>query len=106
MFDCMSCHVMQVVAYDGGSPRRSSTLLVVIDVADVNDNAPSFDRDVYHVTVPEDAEIGRTLIRVAARDPDLGDAGRVRYQLQSGRSSPSASPFRVDPDTGREKFGR
>ena len=92
------------MAFDSGSPRRSSVLLVDVDVTDINDNAPSFDRDVYHVTVPEDAEVGRTLLRVGAIDPDLGDDGRVRFRMQMSKSnSPSSGLFNIDSESGKEE---
>ena len=91
----------QVVAYDSGSPRRSSSLIVDVNVDDVNDNAPLFERDLYHVTIQEDAEIGRSLIGVKAHDLDLGSAGKVRYRIQSNRMSSSSNLFNIDQDTGK-----
>ncbi len=42
-----------VQATDGGSPPRVGTATVLIDVIDVNDNKPRFDRSFYMEAVLE-----------------------------------------------------
>ena len=45
----------QVVAEDGGTPRRSGSVVVDIVITDVNDNSPRFDSDVYNAEITENA---------------------------------------------------
>eukprot|EP00058_Branchiostoma_floridae_P025134 XP_002610624.1 hypothetical protein BRAFLDRAFT_65814 [Branchiostoma floridae] len=45
---------ISVMAEDRGQPAQNSTSVVIIDVLDVNDNAPRFDESLYAVTLPED----------------------------------------------------
>ncbi|KAI5702448.1 hypothetical protein M8J75_000237 [Diaphorina citri] len=47
-------HVLEVTVTDDGAPAPlSSTTRVIISVEDVNDNAPEFEQNFYHVNIPE-----------------------------------------------------
>ena len=100
-------YAVQLIAYDGGTPSRSATTSIVVDVTDINDNSPVFDRRLYEATVPEDVDIPVVVLRVGAVDPDDGVNGEVRYELERRRiGSKSAAavddrePFEVDAETG------
>uniref|UniRef100_A0AAV2MF92 Uncharacterized protein n=1 Tax=Knipowitschia caucasica TaxID=637954 RepID=A0AAV2MF92_KNICA len=80
------------------------TAYVRVFVADVNDNAPQFEKPVYEVSVEEDQEVGFSLITVTATDQDDGANAKLRYQLSSGTSlarDPALGWFGVDPQVGR-----
>jgi hypothetical protein len=91
-----SFHV-ELVARDFGSPHRLATRLkCLIDLVDINDNAPQFDQDLYTFSIFENAQLGQILGSIRARDMDrlAGTAGvlsghqqRVRYTALSGRDS-------------------
>ncbi|NXC10583.1 PCDGE protein, partial [Orthonyx spaldingii] len=68
-----------LTAVDGGSPARSGTAQITVQVLDVNDNAPAFDRTTYKVKVPENTPVGAVLLRVNASDPDEGPNGETQY---------------------------
>ncbi|XP_037003595.2 protocadherin beta-14-like [Artibeus jamaicensis] len=70
---------LTLVALDGGSPPRSGTTLVLIDVLDINDNAPEFPQKLYEVQVLEDTPIGSWIITTSAKDLDAGNYGKVSY---------------------------
>ncbi|VDN03543.1 unnamed protein product [Thelazia callipaeda] len=53
---------------------------VVIDVTDVNDNAPIFEHATYHLRIAEDEAPGRELIQLKAYDKD--DKEVVSYHIQ------------------------
>src|SRR6218665_3335609 len=72
---------LAVKAVHPRQPARAGTLLLQIQIEDVNDNTPRFSKDTYEATVASDALIGTTVIRVKASDPDLGHNGEVRYSL-------------------------
>lgn len=61
--------------------KRKSTTEVVINVLDVNDNAPVFLHQSYSAVVPENAMPGTFVANVTASDPDEGPGGEVRYEL-------------------------
>jgi len=88
---------LNVTVFDMGNPQRSSSRLVQVNVEDVNDNAPMFERLSYIVTVPENAAIGTAVLTVSAHDRDVGDNGRIIYRLGSTGSS---EPFTINSATG------
>ncbi len=79
-----------VVAYDGGSPRKSGTLLIDINVDDANDNHPEFEDDVYEVTIAENQGPDSFVVTVKATDLDLGPNAEIEYGF-SGRTMASYS---------------
>lgn len=79
------------------SQRRSSSVTARIFVTDENDNAPIFSSPTA-VSVMEDQPIGFVVLYVMARDSDLGESGRVAYQIQSGNAG---GRFNLNPNSGR-----
>jgi len=55
---------MQVAAEDGGTPRRSGSIIVDVVITDVNDNSPRFDNAVYDVELTEHAAPLRNVVVV------------------------------------------
>ena len=55
-----------------------------MNIADVNDNAPQFEKTSYIGSVTEGAGIGSTVITVSATDNDLGFNGRIHYEVVDG----------------------
>ncbi|XP_070270885.1 protocadherin beta-7 [Myotis yumanensis] len=70
---------LTLTAVDGGSPPRSGTALVRIQVVDINDNAPEFVQSLYKVQVPENSPVGSLVVSVSARDLDTGSNGEIVY---------------------------
>ena len=68
---------MRVVATDAGPPRHSGYLVVEVEVLDANDNSPVFDREVYEVSLSEDAPFMTLVARVQAFDADSGPNSQV-----------------------------
>jgi len=89
---------LNVTVFDMGSPQRSSSRLVQVDVEDINDNAPVFERPSYIVSVPESAAVGTVVVTVSAHDRDVGDNGRVIYRL--GAAAAGSEPFSINSATG------
>ncbi|NXF99816.1 PCDGH protein, partial [Sakesphorus luctuosus] len=77
-------HRVTVVARDRGSPALSSSTELVLEVSDVNDNAPVFEEAEYSAYVSENNAVGALVLRVSARDLDAGANGRVSYWLAGG----------------------
>ncbi|KAM9289499.1 protocadherin gamma-B5-like [Morus bassanus] len=84
-------HRVTVVARDRGSPALSSRAALVLEVSDVNDNAPVFEEAAYSAYVAENNAAGAPVVRVRARDADAGANGRVSYWLAGG--SAGAAPY-------------
>ncbi|XP_026886488.2 protocadherin alpha-2-like [Electrophorus electricus] len=89
-----------LTAVDGGKLPRYGTLDVIIDVIDVNDNTPSFSKEMYKVSVPENTAIGTPVIKLNASDMDAGVNGEIVYSLISHGKEKASDIFLVDPVTG------
>ncbi|XP_067663340.1 protocadherin gamma-A4-like [Haliotis asinina] len=89
-----------IVASDGGSPPKTGTLAVTINVLDENDNPPRFQNSSYDVMVKEDIAVNSTIMVVSATDPDLGSNSKVRYQFSNLQSAKLQSLFSIDSVTG------
>ncbi|XP_028716646.1 protocadherin beta-6-like [Peromyscus leucopus] len=89
---------LTLTAVDGGSPPRSGTTIVRIEVVDINDNAPQFVQSLYAVQVPENSPLNALIVTVSARDLDAGMNGNVAYSLFQGGGV--SQPFAIDEITG------
>ncbi|XP_051506018.1 protocadherin Fat 1-like [Myxocyprinus asiaticus] len=90
--------VLKVAAYDKATDESKmvSTVLLHINLEDVNDNIPTFIPQQYHVRLREDTPVGTLVLWLEAHDPDLGLSGQVRYSLIDGEDG----SFQVDKVTG------
>ena len=97
---------MTVMVYPVTSERLGNLGLnevkVIVRVTDVNDNVPKFTitgRPIV-AAIPTNANYGYHIVRLQAKDPDLGLNGEVRYQIL-GRADEASKRFTVDPITGQ-----
>ncbi|XP_013178590.1 PREDICTED: protein dachsous [Papilio xuthus] len=88
-----------IEALDGGTPPLRGTMTVNITILDVNDNPPVFAESVYSATIPENATIGTTVLKVFATDSDAAENGLIEYSINR-RQSDKENMFKIDPDTG------
>ncbi|TSX58272.1 Protocadherin Fat 3 [Bagarius yarrelli] len=88
---------LKVEAVDGGTPPLKRSTIISIDVMDVNDNAPSFNEEMYNVLVSEDTAIGKIITRLLAEDLDSQVNGRITYSVLRGDPG---NQFWIDPVTG------
>ncbi|KAM4732143.1 protocadherin gamma-A10-like isoform 11-T11 [Anableps anableps] len=91
---------LKLLAVDGGNPQRSGTVLIDINILDVNDNAPVFNQSVYKATVIESAPKGTLVITVNASDIDSGLNAQVTYNFSKSKAG-KADLFYIDNATGR-----
>ena len=76
---------LEIIAKDKGTPsKQSSTLVVIIDVLDANDNSPKFTKDNYTRSISETSSIGSFVEEVQAMDADIGVNAKVVYLLLNG----------------------
>ncbi|XP_059919417.1 protocadherin Fat 4 [Gadus macrocephalus] len=87
-------YALRVKATDRGSPPKITTVRVLVNVLDVNDNAPRFSK-IFSATVPENAPVGYTVTRVTTTDEDAGANAVSRYSITD-----NSLPFRINPSTG------
>lgn len=86
-----------VIANDAGVPSLSSSVIVTVNVGDVNDNAPTFDQAVYEVSVSDRAARGHFVVAVHASDDDVTDRARLVYSIVDGNVRQA---FTIDSETG------
>lgn len=85
---------LKVKATDRGSPQKNTAVRVLINVLDVNDNAPRFSK-IFSATVAENAPAGYTVTRVTTTDEDAGSNAVSRYSIAD-----PGLPFNINPNTG------
>nr|XP_054590101.1 protocadherin beta-16 [Nothobranchius furzeri] len=92
-----------LTALDGGSPRRSGTVVIHVSVLDANDNAPVFSQEVYKASLPEDSPLDTLVVTVSAADADEGLNGDVTYDF--GHVSEDVKKvFQIDHKNGQIKL--
>lgn len=84
-------------AIDAGIPPRQSYKIVPVHLADINDNAPVFNREIYEVSVPETSPPNTPVIRLKVTDRDEGKNAQVSLEIVGGNEG---GEFRVNADTG------
>ncbi|NXE69573.1 CADHK protein, partial [Calcarius ornatus] len=92
-------YTLTVQAADLDGEGLTTTALAVIEIADVNDNAPEFDPRTYEAAVPENAA-GREVARLAVTDLDEPGtpAWRAVYSILRGNDG-GAFAISTDPAT-------
>ncbi|XP_062282150.1 protocadherin alpha-8-like [Scomber scombrus] len=91
---------LTLTAIDGGKPPKSGTLHITVNVQDVNDNIPIFDKSLYKATVPENAPRGTSVISVHAWDLDDGLNGEILYSFINHDSDNDVDKFAINFITG------
>uniref|UniRef100_A0A672H9V7 FAT atypical cadherin 3a n=1 Tax=Salarias fasciatus TaxID=181472 RepID=A0A672H9V7_SALFA len=91
-------HVLEVLVSDGGPSPRQSTVWVMVQVLDENDNKPTFPEKVYQVKLPERERRKKSepIYRVFAYDRDDGPNGDLSYSIVDGNED---GKFFIDPKT-------
>ena len=95
------------------SPDDYSIAIVGIEVLDLNDNEPAFEKELYRVAVSHQAKLNDTLLFVRAKDPDSEVNATLVYSIANidmfrkyiddleNPVRPIPSPFSIDDSTGR-----
>lgn len=83
-------YVITINCIDKGDSPLSSSQIMVITITDVNDNTPKFENIEYDVEITENSVTSGQegfLLKVHAEDKDIGDNGRITYNLTNGFNS-------------------
>ncbi|XP_064810550.1 protocadherin alpha-3-like isoform X20 [Oncorhynchus masou masou] len=98
--EAIRSHRLLLTAIDGGKPPRSGDMRITVDVLDVNDNSPVFTKEVYSVTLNENAPLGTTVIQMNATDLDEGSNGEIMYAFANDVGGRVRKRFDLDCITG------
>ncbi|XP_077103396.1 protocadherin gamma-A11-like isoform X10 [Siphateles boraxobius] len=93
---------ISVTCADEGVPSLSSSVTLSLQISDVNDNAPVFEKSSYEASVQENNTPGLSIFTVRARDADYNQNARVSYILEdsSVNGVPVSSLVSVSADSG------
>ncbi|XP_025754663.1 protocadherin beta-16 isoform X28 [Oreochromis niloticus] len=91
-----------VTCSDEGVPSLSSSVTLTLQISDVNDNAPVFERSSYEAYIVENNTPGLSVFTVKATDADWNQNARVSYILEdsSVNGMPVSSYVSVSADSG------
>ena len=83
-YELQQSYVLTILARDNSTTSPlSSTARFVVDITDMNDNAPVFELFPADRTVSEATAVGTEIASVRASDQDSGDNAAVRVLLNS-----------------------
>ncbi|XP_061899824.1 protocadherin alpha-8-like [Entelurus aequoreus] len=91
---------LTLTATDGGTPAKSGTMTIVVNVLDINDNAPVFSQQLYKASVYENIDIGTSIITLNATDLDAGQNGQVIYSFSDVGRGKQNGLFAIDETSG------
>ncbi|PRD31895.1 UNVERIFIED_CONTAM: ds [Trichonephila clavipes] len=92
-------YILILSAIDSGSPPLSSNVTLMVEVQDVNDNAPTFEKSEYKVNVMESLSVNAQFLQVTATDMDTGNNARLTYKLNANVED-ATSKFGIFPNSG------
>jgi len=88
----VSRYQLTALAIDRGLPERVTPVQVVIEVDDVNDNAPQFETSRVTLSIFENSPVGSVVGTLTAHDADVGQNAVVEYKIIGGAD---ADDFRL-----------
>lgn len=102
-YETLRSYRLVIRAQDGGSPARSNTTQLLVNVKDINDNSPRFYTSLFQESVSESVATGYSIVKVQAYDADEGPNADVKYSI-APRDALGAStdgiPLAVDSHSG------
>ena len=98
-YETQQVYNVTVEAYNPNNPLMSTSVVIVVTVLDVNDNAPVFGAPAYTAFVRETDSAGSLVVNITATDRDKpGTPGALfNFTIAAGNN---LSYFVLDPNTG------
>ncbi|KAM6455401.1 protocadherin alpha-8-like isoform 6-T6 [Liasis olivaceus] len=93
-------HHLVLTATDGGEPKLTGTVQLVINVLDVNDNPPVFNQSLYRIKLLENTASGTLVINLDATDLDEGINGEISYFFSNRLPLYVTKIFSINSNTG------
>ncbi|XP_057706814.1 protocadherin alpha-2-like isoform X11 [Corythoichthys intestinalis] len=95
-------YLITIRASDEGTPPQSTTHIITIEVADVNDNSPQFAEPVINMYVKENSPVGTTIYTLTTTDADSIENGKAVYHLigSSFKTTQIASMININSESG------
>ncbi|XP_047586260.1 protocadherin gamma-A10 isoform X7 [Lutra lutra] len=98
----VSSYNITVTATDGGNPPLLTETHFTLQVADINDNPPTFSHISYFTYILENNPRGASIFSVTALDPDSKENAQIIYSLAEDtfQEAPLSSYISINSDTG------
>ncbi|MEE6478685.1 hypothetical protein FKM82_011951 [Ascaphus truei] len=100
--ETISHYNITVEATDKGSPPLSTRKTVRLEISDVNDNPPIFQKKTYVAYVPENNQAGASIYSIHASDLDIEENAKLTYSILNTNMEefPVSSYLSINPVTG------
>ena len=95
-YETIQSFSFEIQAFDNGSPQLSSNLTIIVNLTNINDMIPVFEKPFYNISLEENPNENQVLIQIVAHDQDIGLFGLVNYSL----SGHFAQHFAINASTG------
>ncbi|XP_070600343.1 protocadherin gamma-B1-like [Erythrolamprus reginae] len=91
-----------ITATDKGTPPLSSNKTILLQISDINDNAPAFEKASYSIYVPENNPSGASIFQIQAFDQDVEQNSQVTYSILASNIEelPISSYISIHSETG------
>ncbi|XP_073212226.1 protocadherin gamma-B5-like isoform X13 [Lepidochelys kempii] len=91
-----------ITGTDKGSPALCTQKTILLQISDINDNAPVFEKPSYTAYMPENSPSGASIFSVKASDRDLDRNAQVTYSILSSNLEevPLSSYISINSQTG------
>nr|XP_008168645.1 protocadherin gamma-A10-like [Chrysemys picta bellii] len=97
----VSNYSVTITATDRGIPPLSSTATILVQLSDINDNAPIFNQPSYTLYITENNPRGASVCSLKANDSDLEENARVTYSINEGHINEAPlSSISINSETG------
>ncbi|XP_032076288.1 protocadherin gamma-B5-like [Thamnophis elegans] len=93
---------LTITATDKGTPPLSTQKTISLEISDINDNAPIFEKSSYSVYVAENNPASTSIFSIKAIDPDLGGNARITYSILTSKieALPLPSYLSINSESG------
>lgn len=96
-YETQRSYTLVVTATDGGTPARSSNLILTVDILDQNDNPPSITNPMPTYSIVENIGVGALVGVIDATDDDSGGNAELLFAITAGNEE---NRFSIDRVTG------
>ena len=88
-------HSFVVIVCDSSAPPMCSNRTFIVNIIDLNDNAPIYTNDPFIVNINENSEIGTSVVMISSTDIDSPANSEITYSFQN-----TSGPFEIRAATG------
>ncbi|XP_056372731.1 protocadherin alpha-6-like isoform X12 [Hyla sarda] len=101
--EAIDMYRIEITAKDEGTPDLSTSQTLLVEISDVNDNAPTFDQHLDTIFIMENNPPGSHVFTVAATDDDKDQNSFITYSIieKAINGIPVNSYLSINPENGK-----